>query len=59
MKYQYQKLAQKVNDVADIVDRELEGSIYADELNNIADKIRNIPDFIKRAESVKETKKKK
>ena len=53
MKYQYEKLAKKVNDVADIVDERLEGSIYADELNDIADKIRKIPDFIRMAEKVK------
>ena len=41
----YERLEKKVLDVADLVDEKLEGSCYADELREIAEKIRGIPEI--------------
>ena len=52
-KMKYEALARVVEQVADEVNEVLSGSIYADELNNIAQKIREIPKLVKEAKKLK------
>lgn len=55
----YKRLEDKILDVADIVDKELNGSCYADELREIAEKVKDIPWFKGRVMAIEEKRKKK